>query len=258
MKKIVLLFIAITAVVLANGPIVNCTLHPLDLSCHPAPIPGPIGPQGIQGVAGQDGVDGAKGNKGDKGNRGNRGRTGAAGNNGTDGSNGTNGIDGSNGVDGVDGTNGTKGDQGNDGSNGNDGMDGTAGNTGGTGNNGNDGINGKNGKNGSDGVDGKDGRDGNDFNAGEYNAQLHKVEQYQVDSAAGNIAASSIDFGTTLEGVTEVGAGFGMSSGAGLETGYAGAVGIKYGFSDVDAVIGKAWVSGNSNYGVGVGATHRF
>jgi hypothetical protein len=152
-----------------------------------------------------------------------------AGNDGNNGKDGKDGKDGTNGKDGVDGTNGTNG------TNGNDGMDGS---------------------NGSDGVDGKDAVD---YTAiiEEYKQELDDMYQYGVDVSAGAIAVSSIDFGSVGKGETEIGMGVGVSGGGDF-TGYAGALGIKHGLTDEDAVIGKAWYAGHKNYAVGAGLTHKF
>ncbi len=63
------------------------------------------------------------------------------------------------------------------------------------------------------------------------------------------------------KGQTEIGAGFGVSSGkygSGSVQGYAGALGLKHGLTDEDAVIVKGWMSDSANYAVGAGVTHRF
>ena len=82
-----------------------------------------------------------------------------------------------------------------------------------------------------------------------------------MSAAAGSIATSAIDFGTVGEGVTEIGVGVGVSGGdfyGTTETGYAGALGLKHGLTDEDAVIVKGWYGSNKAYGVGAGLTHRF
>jgi len=90
---------------------------------------------------------------------------------------------------------------------------------------------------------------------------LQENADYSADTAAGGIAVASIDFGTVKEGETEVGAGIGYSAGDFTymkSDSFAGAVGIKHGISDQDALIGKAWYGSNGGYAVGAGVTHKF
>lgn len=133
--------------------------------------------------------------------------------------------------------------------------------------NGNDGQNGSDGKDGQDGMDGRDGYDGSDGRDGvdgsdgtdgvvDY-SYVDKTFEYTRDVAAGSMAVSTIDFGTTCKGVTEGGIGIGYSdSFNGSST--AGAVGIKHGFTDETAGVVKAWGTDSDTYSVGAGITHRF
>ncbi len=155
---------------------------------------------------------------------------------------------------------GEKGDKGEKGNTGETGRTGSKGSNGNDGKDGVDGITGSNGSNGSNGINGTNGKNDSSLKVeiASLQEQLKKAKDFETNSAAGNTAMASIDFGTTNTGETEIGIGAGISSGAGLDTAYAGAVGIKHGINDTDAIISKAWVSKDSAYGVGVGVTHKF
>ena len=165
---------------------------------------------------------------------------------------------------GQDGAKGDKGDTGAAGANGAAGKNGAAGANGAAGSNGHAGKNGKDGRN---GVNGTNGRDGNDFNSAAYRAELstyqaklNDANQFTADSAAGSIATSAIDFGTLNKGETEIGLGFGTASGQygqGSTQGYAGAIGLKHGFTEMDSGVVKAWSTGD-NYAVGGAIIHKF
>lgn len=259
---------------------VDCNVYPTNSShvvaaawhnvCAPQFLEGEQGIQGIQGiqgVQGETGLTGATGSTGDRGDIGATGQTGATGltgdtgatgQTGANGTNGKDGSDGSNGVDGVDGTNGTNG---LDGSNGDDGEKGDSGTDGSDGASGMDGMDSVDGVDGMDGLDGLDGVDGDNANIdsfiSEYNTRLQEVEEYAVDSAAGGVAMSAIDFGTTYQGKTEIGIGIGYSS-SDFANGSAGAIGIKHGFTDETAGIVKGWASNRDNFGVGAAVTYTF
>ena len=150
------------------------------------------------------------------------------------------------------------GQDGRDGIDGNDGTDGRDGVDGERGERGEDGADGKDGSNGADGRAGVDGSNGTDGKDGVVDySYVDKTFEYTRDVAAGSMAVSAIDFGTTCKGVTEIGAGIGYAdSFNGSST--AGAVGIKHGFTDKTAGIVKAWGAGSDTYAIGAGVTHRF
>ena len=156
---------------------------------------------------------------------------------------GVDGKDGRDGIDGKDGIDGQDGERGSDGKDGLDGKDGTNGSDGGVGSDGRDGLDGTDGTNGKDGII--------DY------SYIDKTFEYTRDVAAGSMAVSAIDFGTTCKGVVEIGAGIGYAdSFNGSST--AGAVGLKHGMTDADALIIKAWGTDSDTYAVGAGITHRF
>lgn len=175
-------------------------------------------PQGIQGEQGEQGPIGETG------------ATGATGNDGADGQDGSDGQDGTNGLDGQDGA---------------------------TGADGQDGIDGTNGVDGSDGADGRvDYTEVNKFMQ-EFRQRAKDAEKYQAESNAGASAMASIDFGSTKKGDTFGGIGIGYSSTYNTN-GVAGAVGIKHGMTDTEAIIIKAWGANSKSYGAGLGVTTKF
>jgi len=83
--------------------------------------------------------------------------------------------------------------------------------------------------------------------------------QFAVDSAAGSMSVSTIDFGTVDAGHFEVGVGVGMSGGNVInETSFAGGAGLKYGFTDETAGVAKGWVGNHGSYGAGAGMVFKY
>ncbi len=273
-----LLSIAVLATFMSVGAAANdphtqyCDQHPTSPAC--SGIPGPVGPAGQDGQDGQDGVDGTNGTNG---------KDGADGTNGKDGTNGVDGVNGTNGIDGTDGATGSNGTDGNDGTNGTDGSDGSDGSTGATGSTGNSGSDGRDGSNGTNGVDGKNGDKGEDGNdgkdAGSSNVAsinsdniyrnnvrmagiedfMNRAHKFEVDSAAGSMAVSSIDFNPDHKGLS-MGIGFGVA-GSFDRTSTAAGLGIQYGLDNYEqdvAVNMKAWRTSGKSYGVGFGAVVGF
>jgi hypothetical protein len=88
---------------------------------------------------------------------------------------------------------------------------------------------------------------------------LNNYGEYMVDSAAGAMAVSTIDFGTVHTDELEIGVGVGMSGGHHIdETSFAAGVGFKYGIDEDTAAIAKGWVSQHGNYGAGAGVVFKY
>ena len=87
--------------------------------------------------------------------------------------------------------------------------------------------------------------------------QATRASRFFGQATAGAIATSSIDLGSVSKGETEVGVGAGVSSSY-ISTVYAGAVAVKHGITDKNAIIVKGWKSDGSSYSVGVGTTYKF
>lgn len=167
------------------------------------------------------------------------------------------GIPGVDGIDGVDGVDGKDGEDGTNGTNGVDGTNGTSGTDGATG------ADGKTGATGAKGDAGEAGEAGKDVDEAQVNAltaqanESKKRTSFANDSAAGNSAMASIDFGSIAKGETHGGLGVGVShSWYGSST--AGAVGLKHGFTDETAGVVKVWSAGSNSYGGGAGVVHKF
>jgi len=136
------------------------------------------------------------------------------------------------------------------------GEQGPIGETGATGPKGDTGETGPQGEQGEPGKDGVDGKDGV-VDYSQFMKFREEAVEYAQDTSAGNSAMASIDFGSTCKGVTEVGIGYGYASSFNGSSS-AGAVGLKHGLTDVDAVIVKGWAASSDSNGFGVAITHRF
>lgn len=86
--------------------------------------------------------------------------------------------------------------------------------------------------------------------------ELQNASKLANQAIAGSVALSAIDFGTTTEGKTEVGMGIGVSDSY-VGTDYAGALGIKYGFTDDTSGVIKGWVAEDA-FAVGVAVVYGF
>jgi hypothetical protein len=88
---------------------------------------------------------------------------------------------------------------------------------------------------------------------------LQNYGEFMVDSAAGAMAVSTIDFGTVKTEELEIGVGVGMSGGNYIdETSFAAGVGFKYGIDDETAAVAKGWASQHGNYGAGAGVVWKY
>ena len=76
---------------------------------------------------------------------------------------------------------------------------------------------------------------------------------YTLDTSAGSIATSTIDFSATQQGKFSI--GFGLGTGISDFDNYstAGAFGLKYGITDDSAIISKGWVGSNGGSAFGIG-----